>query len=119
NNSGVATVTALTTSKSGVLEINDGGALPNTNNANSPNMILSGQSGGPTAEFWVNVNTAGNTAPASSQLVGQMTVNTATGNIIANAAANTTANSRVWNGVINVTSGSALTLASSNASRVA
>lgn len=54
--------------RSGQLELNDALALPGSTASGNPLITLDG------AELLININTAGNTQPASSNLTGQLTV---------------------------------------------
>jgi autotransporter-associated beta strand protein len=92
--------------RSGILEVNDGGVLPHTNNQNQPNVELAG------GELWVNVNTAGNTEPSTTQFGGTLTVSE--NSVLASNDIDTTAaGGRVWGpGAINIAAGKTLTFKS-------
>jgi autotransporter-associated beta strand protein len=97
--------------RSGTLELNDGGALPGNagNSANNPGPVT--LAGGTLA---INVNTAGNVQPASSQLAGTLTVTA--DSTLANTSADTSGGPyRIWGSAtaaaVNVQSGVTLTIA--------
>ncbi len=102
-NSGGATVI-----DSGTLEIHDGGALPGLSTQNNGPVTLGG------GTLSINIDTGGNTAPASSQLVGVMTVNGRTPSTLelSRSTAGSITSSRVYNGTITVATGSQLNLIS-------
>jgi fibronectin-binding autotransporter adhesin len=98
--------------KSGILEISDGGALPNTGNNNQPLLTMAG------GQFNINVNVNNNSGPASSQLTNLMSVTA--NSLLTNGAPSAVANSRVWGdaGTININSGVTLTAKSLFGSRM-
>jgi autotransporter-associated beta strand protein len=98
------------TIRSGVLEINDGGALPGIGGANQNTPGTVTLAGG---TLVINVNTAGNTQPSSTQLAGVLEV-TADSTLV-NGATNTTGGPfRVWGSPaaskVNVAAGVTLTV---------
>jgi autotransporter-associated beta strand protein len=95
-----AAVLGLTTVNGGVLLVDDIGALPPFNNSNNnPAVVLNG------GTFGVNINTGGNTAPASTNFAGTM-------NVISNSNFNLYANnnSAMWAGTINIGTGVTLSM---------
>ena len=86
----------LTIIRSGTLEIQDALALPGTTSTNSPAVILAG------GTFAVNISSAGNFQPASSNLTGSLAVvadSTLSQNRDATTAAGAAVGSaRIWNG---------------------
>src|SRR5262245_18301517 len=87
--------------RSGVLQVGDGLPLPNTGNANAPNVELAG------GELWINVNEPTNTQPANTNLIGALNV-TADSVFASNAVTAT----RLWGGTgsININAGVTLTV---------
>jgi autotransporter-associated beta strand protein len=101
-----ATVGGQTLIAGGVLELNDGGALPGGSNQNNPPITLAG------GTLAINVNISGNTQPASSQLTGMLTVDS--DSTLSLDAANA---SRLYSGSIAMGVGTTLNVVSTNGFR--
>ncbi|MEO6435117.1 MAG: autotransporter-associated beta strand repeat-containing protein, partial [Tepidisphaeraceae bacterium] len=90
--------------RSGILEINDALALPGSTSTNSPLITLDG------GELRINVNTAGNTQPAATNLTGALTV--LSNSTLANGETTRASGATIYNGAISMGAGITLTVKS-------
>ncbi|WP_428937899.1 beta strand repeat-containing protein [Fontivita pretiosa] len=113
---GLAEGISNTIIRSGTLELNDALPLPNLNNNNRPNVTLDG------GTLAININTAGNTQPASTNLAGVITVLSDSALVLNRSAVSESggaiAESRTWNGTITMGSGVTLNLMRMDAVRL-